>query len=1391
MINKKTISLFEISMMLLSYIAFSYLMADIVTQNVSASDFVPTGCCMEAKNGAICQNMPLDESSSCKAGLVGTSCETVSECQTGCCYDSNSGGCSMNAPRQKCEAGDGKWFGDSMCNIEECIPGCCVIGDSASLTTNRECTLLSRLYNVEKIFAQTDDFGSCLAYTGLSTEGACLGASTDFSNERSCVYTTKGSCNGEFKEGYLCTSKELSTSCQKTQNTMCVEGKDQIYFMDSCGNKANIYDANKYDDDNYWEKYIAPQDSCQGQGASCGNCQYTSGSVCTKYVQGKNTKPTMGDYTCENLNCDGGRKNGESWCVYDFSPDSGILPVGSRNYLASCIEGEIRISGCADFMQEVCAQSTDTSYGFTEAKCVTNDWRACIDANDGNSYDEVKKKCEKNPQCVMFNDVYSGSLERSDGKILAGFDPELTNEEQGAYEDIGKEQNKVLAYCVPRYTPGFQFWNVNSNILTGDSSSNNQKASDANYGGSKDEASAICSLGSFSCVSQKHRSNTLIGSTGSWQDGDLNWECNIDGAHQEIKGTDLPALLSALNDRCRALGTCGVNSNIAGVVNSDRPGFSVQRIKINKEGKTEEDIDVSGYNLSGEYINSIKKVTPKASTLKDIASTSGGLSIESVDGAGSSGAASGEVIDLKSISSGVSIGKPSSGLQDIIGFAGPISGTGLMIGWSWLTTPSTTEVITGWANVFKSLSVESAPGSTVSYGFDWSRISPTKTTTTPNPEFIIGLKATLITVGFTIAGAFLTQQIGKLIAKNHDWSHGKAQQFMKFSSAVGGAAGYVTGVQLSAHYLGTQGLGSSLSATLNAVSSVFAKEAAKEVATSAVASTTTDVAAAGSAAGAEAAGVWSSVIVPGLQIIGLAYAIYQIVYTAFFDKFQEQEYYIMQFSCSSWEAPAMGDCSICNDDVRPCSEYRCKSLGSNCNYFVENGEPGYCASLSEIWSAKISPWQEVLTEGNKYSSVQSSGFKIIGNSKDEVDAWKPVKFGVITDKQAICKIGLDHSASFDEMAYTMLSDKDYSTGRTDGMHHSVTLSPHALPVKVEGTTLPLEYGDNEYYIKCKNFAGQINDAPFAVKIKQGDGPDLTEALITRFMPEDNSFLSYGASASAVLMFLNEPAECRYSLDYDTPYYDEMPYNFSCITDKSSSLYGEWSCFTILSNMTGGNSEMFVKCKDQPDLEETDLIKRNINMQSKKYTLNICEVGLQIQSVTPGNNQTIEMSKSSDITLDVQTYGCINQGEANCLFSVEGYSGAFSEFLSTGTRLHSQPLNTLGEGNKKINIMCEDSAGNTANTSTEFSIYIDEESPVITRIHKTSSSIIIETDEPAYCQFSTNETVACNFEINNTSQNLMTSQSISISKDSPKTYYIKCIDRKENTPVGCSAIVSSI
>ena len=116
----------------------------------------------------------------------------------------------------------------------------------------------------------------------------------------------------------------MDTNCERQASANCIEGKDELYWFDSCGNKENIYDANK---GKSWNdgKVLGKADSCsigtETNGLknqnTCGNCNYILGSICGEKTANEKLSDGSIDYVCRDLSCtdkDGQKRvNGESW----------------------------------------------------------------------------------------------------------------------------------------------------------------------------------------------------------------------------------------------------------------------------------------------------------------------------------------------------------------------------------------------------------------------------------------------------------------------------------------------------------------------------------------------------------------------------------------------------------------------------------------------------------------------------------------------------------------------------------------------------------------------------------------------------------------------------------------------------------------------------------------------------------------------------------------------------------------------------------------------------------------------------------------------------------------------------------------------------------------------
>lgn len=406
----------------------------------AAENLTATVCCEKTQTGAFCQNVPADACDA-SARQAPTACESTSYCRPGTCYDSNEGTCLDNTPQIVCNANNGIWSAE---RPAQCELGCCMLGDQAAFVSLVRCKKLSGFLGLKTNYdSSIQSEIACIAQVQLQDKGACV---YEFEFQKTCKFTTRAECEGStqstngsvsegmFYKGKLCSAEELGTNCGPSRETTCLPGKDEVYWLDTCGNPANIYDASKWNDKDYWTTVKEKGESCSPTSAnsdsrSCGNCNYLLGSFC-RGTSFTGTQATYGDYMCADLNCvdESGkpRKHGESWCLSDERrAGNGVNSVGSRFFRRICVNSEVITEPCEDFRAEECVQDQiDTDFGpFSQAACRVNRWQDCLAQTD-------QRDCE--------------NTDRRDCFWKPGV--ELGN-------------NTINAVCLPKNSPGLAFWN--------------------------------------------------------------------------------------------------------------------------------------------------------------------------------------------------------------------------------------------------------------------------------------------------------------------------------------------------------------------------------------------------------------------------------------------------------------------------------------------------------------------------------------------------------------------------------------------------------------------------------------------------------------------------------------------------------------------------------------------------------------------------------------------------------------------------------------------------------------------------------------------------------------------------------------------------------------------
>ena len=558
-------------------------------------------CCEKTKTGAWCQNSQSEE---CDSGFrqTPTSCEATSYCKKGCCYDSQEGLCMENTPQKVCQDNEGSWSDSADCNIPQCSLGCCVLGNEAAFVTKVRCKTLSGFYGLETDFrAGITNEMTCLAEAKGEDEGACV--YEDSPGHNTCKFVKRSECKEtistttstsnatgneteitsttsegqKFHKGTLCTAQDLNTDCQKSKETMLVDGKDEVYYVDTCKQKANIYDASRYDDSLYWTYVVEKSESC-GAGSSnagsktCGNCDYYLGSVGKKAAW--NANPAYGDYICSSLDCSG-HKHGESWCVYDSPRDYGQDTVGSRDFKEVCIGGEILQEPCADFRNEICVEGKTGSYN--EARCTVNKWQGCLEQVEQSDCEDINAR-----DCYWIEKYFYDS---NTNKIAQSSNE---TDEYGIYLT-------AQGVCLPRHPPGFTFWEQSSTQSTGTTNTNGSFSAPAtgSFGTgyvepkSSVSASDMCSIGDSKLEIKLTKTTKPLAfwtSSGEWECQGLAYGDQYDKSYCQLfeSPEKMQEWASEMNSICYSLGDCGGYINWIGTYTQE--GFAAYNNSIRFAG---------------------------------------------------------------------------------------------------------------------------------------------------------------------------------------------------------------------------------------------------------------------------------------------------------------------------------------------------------------------------------------------------------------------------------------------------------------------------------------------------------------------------------------------------------------------------------------------------------------------------------------------------------------------------------------------------------------------------------------------------------------------------------------------------------------------------------------
>jgi len=356
-------------------------------------------------------------------------------------------------------------------------------------------------------------------------------------------------------------------------------------------------------------------------------------------------------------------------------------------------------------------------------------------------------------------------------------------------------------------------------------------------------------------------------------------------------------------------------------------------------------------------------------------------------------------------------------------------------------------------------------------------------------------------------------------------------------------------------------------------------------------------------------------------------------------------------ACGVWMAPdGGGGCEFCNEDsAKPCTEYRCKSLGKTCSYVplpgygicnspsaddtqgpvigfdasvlsvnytheeslyldfdgvlitpgvepydtiqvgIKTDEEAICAyapiptdfeGASDLFGGLFTTTETIFSESHNFNFSIAPSNVIVDEISDTLDTFTVLPFSSLSYAD-------DYISELREEAIDLVNefggDDDYLENIED-MYDSYenTLKPTleemyaSFDDVVTNLLISSESGRQAYFFNCIDKSGNENEDIFFIEFT--NKVDTEEPVILGSVPATNSTV---ADPMDLKIFVNEPAECKYTFDIDKSY-NAMRYWMDC--DTSVLGYGfiddNFECSATIP-FTADEHKLFVKCMDQP------------------------------------------------------------------------------------------------------------------------------------------------------------------------------------------------------------------
>ncbi len=540
-------------------------------------------------------------------------------------------------------------------------------------------------------------------------------------------------------------------------------------------------------------------------------------------------------------------------------------------------------------------------------------------------------------------------------------------------------------------------------------------------------------------------------------------------------------------------------------------------------------------------------------------------------------------------------------------------------------------------------------------------------------------------------------------------------------------------------------------------------------------------------------------------------------------------------TCNYYTAPEIANCEICNNKLMPCSEYYCKSIAQNCQYLkdekkcievksddrtapviqncvakdldtradysvessvqgckITNEVPAFSTLAVKFGLDEVAQCKLFSTVGKNFSDVGlqlDGGFRDkehyllfdirnvslqtiegcrdgnlctgylrckdeAGNAmnadyfvnfklRDAPDIAKPRIVDTLVESGSAVPASISEvdffmyvndKSGIRECRYNKNSDMDISqmpeSQKFDCENiEDVTKGGYKCSTKLKGIEADK---DNKYYFRCNDNAGNKMDAGYEFIIK-GTKP----LEITAHTLPTGEILT---PIQRLSITTTDKADCSYKLDNQ----EEKDFGITGATISTEQV-----------TLSVGNHNLNAVCTDEAG-----------NQVTTSSTFNVNTPDLIIKEVSPSNTSVYV----NNIPFAAKTTGGVYQnGNSSCVY---GTGFRFGKTILSTETLHETNI-SLTDGMHEVSIICNDGfkqAEKTVKVEVNSKAY-----PQLVRVYTNGGALIVHTDQPAVCAFSTKvKEFTFGDGIKMTSSTNVQHQ-LQLGKDG--IYYVKCEDTR--------------